>query len=188
MTAMKRLFLLLVLAACLPSCFDIPQLDVDTESVSLADEGGSERVRVTSNVDWTASASADWISIQYTTGGSSLTISATRNPGNSDRRGTVTLTGGDLLRTISVTQSSAPLQTVRTSITGVSAWYVPTLSGNGVSGTLSVASTTADYKDGLQLTSLNSAKTYVVRIDARYATGISFSTVEGIVEIDLSAF
>jgi len=188
MTAMKRLFILLVLAACLPSCFDIPQLDVDTESVSLADEGGSERVRVTSNVDWTATASADWISIQYTTGGSSLTISATRNPGSSERRGTVTLTGGDLMRTISVTQSCAQLQTLQVSITGVSTWNVPILSGNGVSGTLSVGSTVADYKNGLQLNLPSTTKTYVVRIDALYATGVSFDTVEGISEIDLSSF
>ena len=58
MTAMKRLLILLVLAAFLPSCFDIPQLDIDLDSVSLADEGGSERIRVTSNVDWSATASA----------------------------------------------------------------------------------------------------------------------------------
>lgn len=188
MTAMKRLLILLVLTACLPSCFDIPQLDIDKDSVSLADEGGSERIRVSSNVDWTATASADWISIQYTTGGSTLTISATRNPGNSDRRGTVTITGGDLVRTISVTQSCAQIQTLQVSITGVSTWNVPTLSGNGVSGTLSVGSTVADYKDGLQLNLPSTTKTYVVRIDALYATGVSFATVEGITEVDLSAF
>ena len=183
MTAMKRLLAFLVLAACLTSCFDIPQLDIDTDSVNLSDEGGSERIRVTSNVDWTA-----WISIQYTQGGSSLTISATQNPENSDRRGTVTLSGGDLMRTISVTQSSAPLQTVRVSITGVSTWDVPILSGNGVSGTLSVGSTSADYKDGLQLNLPSTDKTYAVRLDVRYATSVSFAKVEGIVEIDLSAF
>lgn len=188
MTAMKRLFAFLVLATCLTSCFDIPQLDIETDSVSLSDEGGSERIRVTSNVDWTATASAAWISIQYTQGGSSLTISATQNPENSDRRGTVTLSGGDLMRTISVTQSSAPLQTVRVSITGVSTWDVPILSGNGVSGTLSVGSTSADYKDGLQLNLPSTDKTYAVRLDVRYATSVSFAKVEGIVEIDLSAF
>lgn len=188
MTAMKRLLILLVLAAFLPSCFDIPQLDIDLDSVSLADEGGSERIRVTSNVDWSATASAAWISVQYTAGGSSLTISATRNPENSDRRGTVTITGGDLVRTIAVTQSSAPMQTVQISITGVPSWDVPTLSGTGVTGTLSVASTVVDFKSGLQLNLPSTTKTYVVRIDARYATGVSFATVEGITEIDLSAF
>ena len=188
MTAMKRLFFLLVLAMSLTSCFDIPHLDIDKDSVSLADEGGSERIRVSSNAVWNATASAAWISIQYTEGSSTLTISATRNPGNAERRGTVTITGGDLSRTISVTQSCASVQTLQVSIAGVSTWMVPVLSGKGVSGKLSVGSTVADYKDGLQLTSLNSSKTYVVRIDAVYANGVSFATVEGISEIDLSNF
>lgn len=184
---MKKILILLILAAFLPACFPLPQLEIDATSVSFGEEGGTERITVTSNLNWTATPSASWINIQYTEGGSTLTISATRNTESSERRGTVTLSGGELSRTVSVTQSSAPLQIARLSITGVQTWNAPRLEGNGVSGTISVGSTTVDYQDGLQF-ELSESKTYAVRIDAHYANTITFSKVEGIEELDLTAF
>lgn len=184
---MKKILILLVLAAFLPACITLPQLKIDPNSVSFGEEGGTERITVTSNLNWTASASAPWINIQYTEGGSTLTISATRNQEAADRRGTVTVSGGDLYCTVSVSQSSAPLQVVRLSISGVQSWDAPRLEGTGMSGNISVGSTSVAYQDGLRF-ELDDSKTYAVRIDAHYANTITFSKVEGIEELDLTAF
>ncbi|MCR4824157.1 MAG: BACON domain-containing protein [Bacteroidales bacterium] len=184
---MKRLFLFLVLAASLSACIGLPQLDVDRTSLSFSDEGGKELISVTTNVSWSATASASWINVQYTEGSNTLTVTVLRNGDPSDRQGSVTVTGGELSRTISVTQSCAPVQTARINVTGVTCWQVPLLGGDGVSGTLSCAGTETAYRDGLQL-ELSADKDYSVRLDARYAKTITFATVEGIVELDLTDF
>jgi len=88
-----------------------PMLEVSGTSVALASAAGSNSsLSITSNIDWTVSESADWLSVAPAsgTGDGSLTITADQvNTSTSSRNTTVTLTGSGITRNINVSQSGA---------------------------------------------------------------------------------
>ncbi|MCL2572693.1 MAG: InlB B-repeat-containing protein [Defluviitaleaceae bacterium] len=70
-------------------------------------------VNVFSNGQWTVSSNAtSWLTVTpaSNTGNRPFTISVTANTGASARSGTITVTGGGVTRTVSVTQSAQPAQ------------------------------------------------------------------------------
>jgi hypothetical protein len=90
-----------------------PVLTISPSSRSVADAAGSFTASVTANVPWTASSNAAWLSMSPNsgTGNSSVTLSHTANTGAA-RTGIVTLSGGGVSTTITVTQAAAPSLTV----------------------------------------------------------------------------
>jgi hypothetical protein len=83
-------------------------LTVAPEAISFGAAVASSFVAVTSNVSWNVTQDATWLTASPTAGtnNGSFGVSATANTGAA-RSGTVTLTGGNLARTIAVTQSAA---------------------------------------------------------------------------------
>jgi endoglucanase len=83
-------------------------LNVSVTSMPFGSGAGSQSSSITSNTSWTASDNQSWITVSPSSGSGNgtLTVSVTQNTGAS-RSGTVTVTGGGLTRTISVTQSAA---------------------------------------------------------------------------------
>ncbi len=76
-------------------------------------QNSATSVAVTSNVGaWTVTESIGWLTVSPTTGSNNGTITLTASQINNtgaDRVGTVTVTGGDITRTITVTQVAATL-------------------------------------------------------------------------------
>lgn len=81
---------------------------ISPTSYSVENTGGSQTVTVTSNCDWTASESLDWVSLSTTSGSGngSLTVTVDANPGILQRSGTVTIAG----KTFDIEQDGTPLQ------------------------------------------------------------------------------
>lgn len=88
-------------------------------SVSFKYDGTSTDnvVNVEANVAWTATASDSWIKVSPASGAKgatvSMTITADPNEADTERKGSVTLTGGSAVETIAVTQGGHSL-TVKT--------------------------------------------------------------------------
>ncbi|HPN34010.1 MAG TPA: BACON domain-containing carbohydrate-binding protein [bacterium] len=67
---------------------------------------GSKKIAISTNVAWSVFAADSWITVSPSSGASQDTVAVTvsANPSGSRRTGTVTLSGGGVIRTISVTQ------------------------------------------------------------------------------------
>ena len=82
-------------------------LTLSSGSLSLASTAASSPISVTANVSWTVTDDQTWLSESPTSGtnNGSFTISATANTGTTARTGTVTVTGGGITRTVTVSQA-----------------------------------------------------------------------------------
>jgi hypothetical protein len=83
-------------------------LTVSPTSLSPGSAATNNTITVTSNVSWTVTDNQTWITTSATSGANngSFTVSVTANTGAA-RSGTVTVAGGGITRTISVSQSAA---------------------------------------------------------------------------------
>ncbi|MBR5982408.1 MAG: C10 family peptidase [Bacteroidales bacterium] len=85
-------------------------LTVSPSSLVYAAEGGSQTANVTSNVSWTATSSASWLTVSPASGSNNgtITIVAAPNTTNAQRTATITVSGqGVTAQAISVIQNSA---------------------------------------------------------------------------------
>ncbi len=87
------------------------RLDVTPSNQSVANTAGITTFTLTSNVNWTASNNADWLSLSVTSGSNDETITATylMNETISQRVGTITIIGGGITRTVTVTQAEGTM-------------------------------------------------------------------------------
>lgn len=116
---MKKLIYLAaiaVLAAVSCQKAEVPQLTVSTSSLNYGPNGGNAVFSVTSNLDWTASASADWISLSTTSGSgnASFTVSVPAFTETSARSGQITVKAGELQQVVAIVQVApvAPDETI----------------------------------------------------------------------------
>ena len=98
--------------ACKPdNVVETPKLDVDKTAVSVTAEAGQATFNVTTNQDWTASADADWVSVNPNNGKASdkavaVKVTAEDNATEAERTATVTVKAGTLSKTVKVTQAA----------------------------------------------------------------------------------
>jgi endo-1,4-beta-xylanase len=86
----------------------VANLTLSASTVSLAASAStSTAISVTSNQNWTVSSNQTWLSSSVNSGANngSFTIAATANTTSTSRTGMVTVTGGGISRTISVSQA-----------------------------------------------------------------------------------
>jgi hypothetical protein len=78
------------------------------ETLDFTATGGSEDVVVACNTDWTTASSASWATVSplIGIGPGTINITATANTGG-ERTATISLTGGDVTKTVTVTQDGA---------------------------------------------------------------------------------
>ena len=71
---------------------------------------GNTTFRITSNRNWTVEDNADWITVTPTSGSNDgeLTVTYLENTNKIQRIGRITVTGGGITRTVTVTQSATP--------------------------------------------------------------------------------
>jgi uncharacterized protein (TIGR02145 family) len=100
--------------------------------------GGTYRVTVTSNVDWNASASADWCALEKREGYFNVLIGA--NATGSARNATITVSAGNLSKTVPVNQSAQSLE-LSVNPTSISA---PVAGVTSIIGVTSTEAWTAD--------------------------------------------
>ena len=89
-----------------------PELNVDKEAVTLTATAGEATFNVTSNQDWTATADADWVSLEPASGSASkdavaVKVTAEDNEATEARTATVTVKAGELTKTVALTQAGA---------------------------------------------------------------------------------
>lgn len=88
------------------------RLSVNKTSLSLSASTGFDFFTITSNRNWRVTSDANWISFDITSGEPCsnlyVQVSATDNTSYTPRTATVTVTGENETRTISVTQAAAP--------------------------------------------------------------------------------
>ena len=89
-----------------------PILEVNKTAVALAATAGESTFNVTANNAWTASADADWVSLDPTSGVASkdavaVKVTADDNTATEARTATVTVKSGELTRTVKVSQAAA---------------------------------------------------------------------------------
>ena len=87
-----------------------PELKVDKDAVSLTATAGEATFNVTSNQDWTATADADWVSVEPASGSASkdavaVKVTAEDNEATEARTATVTVKAGELTKTVALTQA-----------------------------------------------------------------------------------
>ena len=82
-------------------------LTLSPTALSFASAASSSAVNVTANVGWAVTDDQSWLGASPVSGSNngSFTISATANTATTARTGTVTVSGGSLTRTLSVTQA-----------------------------------------------------------------------------------
>lgn len=90
--------------------FATPELKVDKEAVTLTATAGEATFNVTSNQDWTATADADWVSLEPASGAASkdavaVKVTAEDNEATEARTATVTVKAGELTKTVALTQA-----------------------------------------------------------------------------------
>ena len=95
------------------------ELEVATVSAFVAN-GQSKTASISSNVDWSVTDNQSWISVSPTSGSNDGTISitTTENTSTSTRNGTVTITGGDLTKTISISQAGQTIVASESCVAG----------------------------------------------------------------------
>lgn len=86
-------------------------LSLSVSNLYFEDIGGSYSVSVSSDDSWTVSTSVYWISVSSTSGSGndSFTVTVTGNVKSTTRSGTITVTGGGVTKTISVSQDASSM-------------------------------------------------------------------------------
>ena len=106
------LFAVAAAVACEPEVQVTPVLNVDKESVALEATAAEATFAVTSNQSWTATADQDWVTLEPASGEASdkavtVKVTAEDNPAEEARTATVTVTAGELTKTVAVSQAAA---------------------------------------------------------------------------------
>ena len=90
-------------------------LTVSPVNQDVSSGAGSTTFTISSNISWTASDDADWLSISPTSGSNNgtLTVNFTENTSGSERTGTITISGSDVgSQSVTVTQAGSPTLSV----------------------------------------------------------------------------
>lgn len=144
----------------------------------------SKTATISSNVNWTVSDSSTWISVSPLTGSNngSIAISVSENTSNSDRSGTVTVSGGGLTRTISITQAAV---VVNVPVTGVT--LSPSTASISVGGSQQLSPSLIPNNATDQSVSYESSNTAIATVNSdglvtavsQGSTTIKITTVDG---------
>ena len=83
-------------------------IEIEETAVSVPASDGEYTIGITSNVSWVGLHSADWIHLPYPSGvgNGDLSIALEKNDTGAERAATITISGGGVSKTITVTQPS----------------------------------------------------------------------------------
>ena len=101
-------------------------LNVTPTSINAENAANTYSIDVTSNISWTATSSESWCSITPASGSgnSSILVNVSTNNNESSRTATITIVGGDITRTVSISQEGNKfLNVTPTSINCYAGYY-----------------------------------------------------------------
>lgn len=109
---MKKIYIFLMVCVLMPfflaTCArEEPSVVFDTTTFDVPNTGGSFKVELTVNYDWTAVASDPWIQVTPSSGrkgSSTLSIRVEANDRSTSRKGSVNISCRDLIRGVSISQ------------------------------------------------------------------------------------
>nr|WP_321225369.1 polysaccharide lyase family 7 protein [uncultured Psychroserpens sp.] len=137
-------------------------MQIDNLTVSSVSEFSSnaetQTITVTSNLNWTANEDVSWITISPSSGtnNGAISISVEENQNTNNRSGIVTVNGGNISRSVTITQAaveeniegldpdSAPSQNFDLSTWNLS---IPVDQGNGTATTITVSELNSAYEN-----------------------------------------
>jgi hypothetical protein len=162
-------------------------LDVTPSSLTIgASLNSTEQITVSSNVNWSASDNAPWLSVSPISGSNSGTITLTAisaNTSSNSRNGTVIITGDGITRTVTVTQSGIPITPSLT----VDPTSLTLASVSNSSGQINVTSngswTASDDASWLSVNPASGSNNGSITITATSANPSTTNTRSGIVTI-----
>lgn len=107
----KNILLILSIFLLVFSCEkdEDPSITINEKDISVSDVRTTQIVTFTSNIDWTAKSSASWCTLSQTSGDAStsrIIIIVEANDTFSDRSSTITISGGGLSKSITLTQAA----------------------------------------------------------------------------------
>jgi hypothetical protein len=162
----------------LASVFGTPtnNLTVSPTTLSFASGAASSAVAVTANVSWTVTDDQTWITATPVSGANngSFTVSATANTGTTSRTGTVTVTGGGLMRTVSVTQAAPTANNLTLSQTSLS--FASAAASSAVNVTANVSWTVTDDQTWLSASPTSGSNNGSFTVSATANTGTTSRT------------
>lgn len=116
---MKKLYLLVLSALVVLSCgkTQVPSMNLLGDNLTFTNVAGSQQISLSTNQDWSATPSVSWITVSPASGSGSsnyqsIEVSVTENEGEQERGGTILIRGGELSKTVQVTQAGAPRFTI----------------------------------------------------------------------------
>ena len=130
------------------------KLSVNYYALSFERAANSQPIVITSNIAWTATSNATWLTTSVSTGSNNLTINlnATANTTASIRKAIVTITGAGLTSTIDIEQFAPP-------------------TGTGI---------TAKYYNFTSLNDIQTREPNIVRIESQINIGAGGSPLNGV--------
>jgi uncharacterized protein (TIGR02145 family) len=110
----KILYLTLAAALLFAGCSEdepAPALSVDPTAITATADAGNYPIAVTSNVAWTATKDAEWLTLNAAsgTGNGTVIVNVAANPTVEPRTGTITVITGALSQAVTVTQNGIPV-------------------------------------------------------------------------------
>ena len=180
-------FLLPFLASCEK---EDPSVTFDNSSVEIMATGGSQKVSLTTNYDWTASASDPWIRVSPasgTKGTSFLTIQVEANDKTSSRKGSVSITCRDLVRSVSINQMPSLSQSLVIKH-GNASFQVPSFTGSTYTAMVKWGDGVEEKYSNSLTHSYSSAGSHTVEINAAGAYSFKLESIAGVTEIDFLNF
>ena len=86
---------------------NVPSIEVSQTEIDVPAEGGTYDLTVTANVDYEVSVDADWIT--FTSDGDTYTFTVETTSSTEERTATITISGENITKEVTVTQEGAPL-------------------------------------------------------------------------------
>lgn len=167
-----------------------PLISFDITSIDMKDAGGSQNVSLTTNYNWTATASDPWIQVSPTSGKKGTTTLAIRveaSDRSTARKGTVTVTCREMVRGVAVSQMPHLGQTLIFKHSA-SRFTVPTLTGSSVAASVKWGDGAEESYSSSLWHDYSAAGTHTVEINAAGAYSFKLESVAGVTEIDFSKF
>ena len=95
---------------CLTGCRKEDEVELSVSSLSFPFSGDDASFTIMSNIGWTVSSDAPWLTVSPVSGSKDgvITVNAAANTTTSQKTAVITVYGGDIIRTINVTQAATP--------------------------------------------------------------------------------
>lgn len=186
-------FIVLISCSSKDTNEDVPPEILSVSSVSeFSSNGETQSVDVTSNLNWTASETSNWITISPSSGSNNaiFNVSVEANPTYNNRTSVITVLGGNISRQLTITQAAAEEETSGdldpnkppSENFDLSTWKlsIPDNNGSGLATTITVSEINNGYENSNYFyTAADGGMVFKCPVDGyKTSTGTTYTRVE----------